>query len=196
MKKAFLIGDSIRFGAGNVSPGYGLMVKEKLEATGEWEVFQPNENCRFAYYTLRYCHEWARTVPAEEIGVVHWNNGLWDALHLFDDDAFTPLEVYRDTIRRVYLRIRRVFPNAKVIFAYSTPVREELARPDFWRKNAEIEKYNAAAREVLDPFGVVFNDLYAFTKDYTADDYADWVHFSAEADSRISDEVAELIRSV
>ena len=55
-KKIFLLGDSIRFGATG-SPGYGIFVKEKLKDKAE--VFAPNDNCRFAQYTLRYLHEWA-----------------------------------------------------------------------------------------------------------------------------------------
>ena len=49
MKKIFLIGDSIRFGAPN-SPGYGVFVKEKLQDKAI--VYAPNENCRFTQYTL------------------------------------------------------------------------------------------------------------------------------------------------
>ena len=56
MKNIFLIGDSIRFGAPG-SPGYGIYVKEKLE--GKANIYAPNENCRFASYTLRYLHEWS-----------------------------------------------------------------------------------------------------------------------------------------
>ena len=53
VKKIFLIGDSIRFGAPG-SEGYGIFVKQKLE--GMAEVYAPDENCRFAQYTLRYLH--------------------------------------------------------------------------------------------------------------------------------------------
>ena len=51
MKNIYLIGDSIRFGAPG-SDGYGMHVKEKLQ--GKANVYAPNENCRFAQYTLRY----------------------------------------------------------------------------------------------------------------------------------------------
>ena len=53
MKNIYLIGDSIRFGSvgGKGSPGYGIFVKEILN--GIANVYAPNENCRFAQYTLR-----------------------------------------------------------------------------------------------------------------------------------------------
>ena len=97
MKTVFLIGDSIRFGAPPSSPGYGIYVKEKL--AGKAEVMYPDENCRFAQYTLRYLHEWAKDIDRENVAVVHWNNGLWDALRLFGDEPFTPVEFYVDTLK-------------------------------------------------------------------------------------------------
>ena len=87
MKKVLLIGDSIRFGASAnpeydtaYSPGYGIYVEETLK--GEYEVYAPDDNCRFAQYTLRYLYDWANRVEREKIDVVHWNNGLWDICNL------------------------------------------------------------------------------------------------------------------
>ena len=188
MKKIFLIGDSIRFGAPG-SPGYGVYVKEKL--AGEAEVFAPNENCRFAQHTLRYLHEWAANVPKEEIDVVHWNNGLWDALRLFGDEPFTELEYYGKTLVRIYQRIRLLFPNAKVIFALSTSVKEEWASRDFFRCNRDIELYNEKAIEVLSEFQVEFNDLYSITRSFDDSMRSDWVHYGEEGSSVLADAVIE-----
>ena len=188
MKKIFLIGDSIRFGAPG-SPGYGVYVKEKL--AGEAEVFAPNENCRFAQHTLRYLHEWAANIPKEEIDVVHWNNGLWDALRLFGDAPFTELEYYGKTLVRIYQRIRLLFPNAKVIFALSTSVKEEWANLDFIRYNKEIEEYNKEAIKVLVPLGVEINDLYSVSKAFADDLRSDWVHYGEEASKILADAVIE-----
>ena len=125
MKNIMLVGDSIRYGShvvsevAELSPGYGIYVKEMLE--GVANVYAPEENCRFAQYSLRFLQKWAKKVPAEEIDVVHWNNGLWDVLRLYDDEPLTPIEFYGDLLKRVYKRIRLLFPNAKVIFALSLP---------------------------------------------------------------------------
>lgn len=186
MKKIFLIGDSIRFGASG-SPGYGVFVKEKL--AGKAEVYAPNENCRFAQHTLRYLHEWASDVPKEEIDVVHWNNGLWDALRLFGDEPFTELEYYGKTLVRIYQRIRLLFPNAKVIFALSTSVKEEWSNKDFTRRNEDIERYNAEAIRVLAPLGVVINDLYSVSKAFADDLRSDWVHYGDEGSKILADAV-------
>lgn len=186
MKKIFLIGDSIRFGAPN-SPGYGVFVKEMLADRAE--VYAPNENCRFAQHTLRFLHEWAASAPGEEIDVVHWNNGLWDALHLFGDEAFTELDYYGKTLVRIYHRIRLVFPNARVIFALSTSVKEDWANPAFIRYNHEIEEYNKKAVEVLAPLGVEFNDLYSISKTFDDSLRADWVHYGEEGSKILADAV-------
>lgn len=193
MKSIFLIGDSIRYGSYNVtkhsnlSPGYGIYVKEKLK--GIANVYAPDENCRFAQYTLRYLHVWAKKAPAEEIDIVHWNNGLWDALRLFGDEPLTPIDVYGDMLRRVYKRIRLVFPNAKIIFALSTSVVEEWADPEFIRYNREIEKYNEKAMEVMNELGVEVNDLYSISRTFDNSLHADWVHFGEEGSRILADAV-------
>ena len=72
MKNIFLIGDSIRHGSyvetldSKLSPGYGVYVKEKLESAGLANVCSPDENSRWAQYTLRFLHKWAKEVPDPE----------------------------------------------------------------------------------------------------------------------------------
>ena len=191
MKKIFLIGDSIRYGAYACtpkSPGYGVFVKEKLQDKAI--VYAPNENCRFTQYTLRYLHEWANDVPnKEEIDLVHWNNGLWDVLRLFGDEPFTEINYYGQTLKRIYRRIRLLFPNAKIIFALSTSVKEEWGHKEFFRYNREIELYNQKAIEVLSPLGVQFNDLYSITKTFEDSLRSDWVHYGEEGSKILADAV-------
>ncbi|MCQ2445573.1 MAG: GDSL-type esterase/lipase family protein [Clostridia bacterium] len=181
MKNVFLIGDSIRFGATG-SPGYGVYVKEMLKDKAN--VYAPDDNCRFAQYTLRYLHEWVGATGAHDVDIVHWNNGLWDALELLGDEPFTPIPFYEDTIRRVYKRIRLLFPQARIIFALSTPVIEEWSHPDFRRHNNTIRLYNEAAMRALKDCDVEFDDLYAVAENFDQSLHSDWVHFSEEG-SRI-----------
>ncbi|MBR2376198.1 MAG: hypothetical protein IKA85_00270 [Clostridia bacterium] len=188
MKNIYLIGDSIRFGALG-SPGYGVYVKEMLE--GKAKVYAPGENCRFAQYTLRYLHEWASNVEKEKIDIVHWNNGLWDVLRLFGDEPLTDIDTYGIMLKRVYKRIRFLFPNARVIFALSTSVIEEWARPEFFRYNSEIEKYNQKAREVMSELGVQVNDLYTLSASFDNSLHSDWVHFGVEGSKILAEKVIE-----
>ena len=193
MNKIYLIGDSIRFGAGG-SPGYGVYVKEKLE--GKAEVYAPNTNCAFAQHTFRYLHEWANSCPKEEIDVVHWNNGLWDALRILGDDPFTDIDYYGVILQRLHKRIRLVFPNAKIIFALSTSVKEEWANKDFIRFNSDIEQFNRKAIEVLSPLGVSFDDLYTVSCGFDDSLRSDWVHFGDEGSRILADAVIKSIYEV
>ena len=141
MKRIFLIGDSIRI-------GYDQYVRELMADTAQ--LYWPEDNARFAGYTLRYLHEWAgHDCDPKAIDVVHWNNGLWDALHVLGEDAQTPAPEYAQTLRRIARRLKNVFPNARIVFALTTFVIEERMNPLFYRRNGEIERYNAAARAVM-----------------------------------------------
>ena len=203
MKNIFLIGDSIRHGSyvetldSKLSPGYGVYVKEKLESAGLANVCSPDENSRWAQYTLRFLHKWAKEVPdPEKVVVVHWNNGLWDAVRLFGDEPLTPIEFYELMLPRVYNRIRLLFPNAKIIFATSTAVIEEMSRPQFTRRNEEIKLYNAVAKKVMAQLNVPVNDLWAVTENWGPEMHADWVHFNEEGCRILADKVIEAIEKL
>ena len=201
MKNVLLIGDSIRFGATSNpeyktadSPGYGVYVAEMLK--GKANVYAPDDNCRFAQYTLRYLYDWAKDIECEKIDVVHWNNGLWDVLRINGDEPLTPVDVYELMLGRVCKMMKKIFPNAKIIFALSTAVVEEWARPDFMRFNSDIEKYNEAAVEVLCQKGVIINDLYSVSRGLDESYHADWVHFNEEGSKILARAVAEKIISL
>ena len=170
MKNIILIGDSIRM-------GYDKYVKEAL--AGEAEVYYPSENCRFAEYTLRFVHEWkSQGNWPTDADLVHWNVGLWDVCEIFGDEPLTPVEFYKNLISRIDKRLRRLFPSAKLVFATSTAVREEGYGPNFKRYNSTIEKFNAAAIEVLSSTDTVINDLYAITKNCPPECCSDMTHFN------------------
>ena len=195
MKNVFLIGDSIRFGASPESPGYGVFVKENL--SGIANVYSPDDNCRFAQYTLRYLYDWAKElekdVPLDKIDVVHWNNGLWDVLRLNGDEPLTPSDVYVYMLKRVHNMIKKLFPNAKIIFSLSTAVIEEWANPLFFRYNSDIEEYNKAAKELMETLNVKVIDLYALTSKFQNDMHSDWVHFGYDGSKAIADVVTKEI---
>jgi len=184
-RNVFLIGDSTCYGDPpfELKPGYGRYVREMLN--DQAEVNYPDENCRFAQYTLRYLHEWASKVDRHAVDVVHWNNGLWDVLQLYNDEPLTPLDMYVDTLRRVYKRIRLLFPNAKVIFAMSLPANEDVNTVAFARFNAVVDQYNDAAKKLMDELHVPVNDLHAVAPPYDENYLApDHVHLN-EKGSRI-----------
>lgn len=169
MKKIVLIGDSIRM-------GYDKYIKDAL--SGVAEVFYPPENCRFAEYVLRYAHEWkANGKWGDDVDLVHWNAGLWDALELFGDEPLTSLSYYGEAIARIDKRLRMLFPKAKFVFATSTNVSEKMSNPEFTRHNVTIEKYNAEALRALEKTDTIINDLYPITASVPDSYRSDWVHF-------------------
>ena len=174
MKKIFLMGDSIR-------QGYDRYVKESMANLAE--VYYPGENCRFAEYTLRNIHNWKDDLGLDHADAVHWNVGHWDTIRIYGDEPLTRPEVFADYIKRINERIRFLFPEAKIIFATSTPVRECDFIEEFeMRYNRDVEKFNNIAIDVLKPQGVIINDLYSLMKDTPDSYHSDQTHYyTAEA---------------
>ena len=180
MKKVVLIGDSIRM------IGYGTPVAERL--CDEFEVWQPDDNCRFAKYTLRGLWDWQDGMKGADI--IHWNNGLWDVCSLFGDGEFTPVDEYVD----IMLRLARLLKEraTTVIFATITPVRPE----NLHNKNETIKAYNEALVPRLMEMGIVINDLYTpLSEDvykYISDDT---IHLSEDGIALATDKVEAIIRN-
>ena len=182
MKKIVLIGDSIRM-------GYDAYVREQLQ--GKAEVLYPAENCRFAQYVYRYLHDWKQEGNwGDDVDLVHWNAGLWDVIHMMDEDALSTPAQYEATVGQIARRIRLLFPRAIGVFATSTPVQEEKYGREFWRKNEEIERYNEIAKRTVTACGGVIDDLYAVMKEAPDSERSDMTHFyTPEGTKRIGEAV-------
>ena len=180
MIKVTLLGDSIR------QIGYGLKVPELLGE--EFDVFQPDVNCKFAKFTLRGLFDWDAQMAGSRI--VHWNNGLWDLCNLFGDGPFSTEEEYVQNILRVADLLLKKYD--KVIFATTTPV----ASQNSYNNNQDIERYNALVVPRLKEKGVIINDLYSLVAAdidrYICDDH---IHLSEEGIKVCSEQVAAFIRS-
>ena len=176
MKKIFLLGDSIRI-------GYDKYVRMAFEEVAE--VYYPNGNCRFASNILRHLPDWKeKTGCGNDVDLVHWNTGIWDALVMLDGDNHTPLDVYKIYIERLCRLIKILFPKAKMIFATSTVVREELfIRHKLYNK--DIDKYNETAVEIVKRYGGEINDLCMVSKGMPVGYYSDHVHFYTKEGTRV-----------
>lgn len=180
MKKVVLLGDSIRL------IGYGTQVPALLGAA--YQVYQPEENCRFAKYTLRMLFD--ERAHLEGSDIIHWNNGLWDVSDLFGDGCFTSIEEYRSTILRIAVQLKKM--TKRLIFATTTPVRD--AYP--YNRNDVIASFNGAVVPELREMGVEINDLYAAVyprrEELICDDL---LHLSREGIALCSEKVADCIRA-
>lgn len=184
MKKILLIGDSIR-------KGYDKYVRMSFE--GEAEVYYPEENCRFAAYVTRNLHEWKKNLGIEDIDLIHWNAGLWDDLILPDGECLTPLPVYCYYIERICKLIKSYFPNAKVIFATSTPIQEELFM-HCKRINKDTERYNEEAVAIVKRHGFEVNDLYSAMVGMPKEYYSDLTHpYTAGGTKLLTEKVVSAI---
>ena len=98
-------------------------------------------------------------------------------------------------LERVCDTMKKLFPNAKIIFALSTAVVEEWSSLDFTRYNSDIEEYNRVAKKVLTKKGVDINDLYSISADFDNSLHADWVHFNEEGSQILAQAVCEKIKA-
>jgi len=176
--KITLLGDSIR-------QQYCPKVQEIL---GDgFEIWAPDDNCRFAKYTLRGLFDWAADMEGSEI--VHWNNGLWDLCRLFDEYTFTDDDEYVKNILRIADILKKKYGT--VIFATTTPVRYT----NVYNSNEDIDRINKIIVPLLQERGVIINDLNALIRDdvdrYICDDT---IHLSEEAIDICAAQVAEYIK--
>lgn len=190
MKKVLLLGDSIRM-------GYQNDVKEIL--SGEYEVICPEDNGRFAAYTLWQANQMFKWNP--DIELVHFNNGYWDMnIEAPMTEAIHPVEEYVSFLRRIVTLCRQC--GAKVVFATTVPILEAGAAGDntgvegtINYSNEWVKEYNAAAVETMKALDVPVNDLYALCmEDDRRYKCEDLLHLSAEGSRRCAEQVADYVR--
>lgn len=189
MKKILLIGDSIR-------QGYDKYVKKAFD--GVAEVFYPADNCRFSEYVLRHIIDWKNeTGCGDDVDLVHWNAGLWDDLVMVDGKNLTPIEHYEQNIQRICDVIKILFPKAQIVFATSTPVREELFLGACKRYNADTRRYNDKATEIIKLNGGNVNDLYSLVEDCPKEYYSDMTHLYTKNGTKIiTEQVIKVIEAL
>lgn len=175
MKKVLLLGDSIR-------QNYQEYVKEHLREKAE--VFYPNDNGRFCSFTLRYLHDYVRIftqVDHRNFDIIHFNFGLWDVLHLSNEDrTFTSEQEYADLLIRLCNRMNYLCPGAKLIFALTTSIIEPGFEPGERvgkRFNKDIKRFNQIAEQTLSMRVDAINDLWNVSKNLPAMSHSDDVHF-------------------
>ena len=190
MKKVLLLGDSIRM-------GYQNDVKELL--AGEYEVLCPEDNGRFAAYTLWQANQMFKWNP--DIELVHFNNGYWDMnIEAPMTEPIHPVEEYVSFLRRIVALCRQC--GAKVVFATTVPILEAGAAGDntgvegtINYSNEWVKAYNTAAVEVMAELDVPVDDLYALCmEDDRRYKCEDLLHLSAEGSRRCARQVAEYVR--
>lgn len=181
MIKVGLLGDSIR------QIGYGPLVPSLLGK--DYEVFQPEDNCRFASYLLRALFDYREQL--QNCDIIQFNAGLWDVSDLFGDGPFTSPEVYKDTILRIARLLLKITPN--VIFLTTTPVPKENPYDTVGR----IAEYNALVVPELQKMGVRINDLNALIIQDMGGNIRkeDLIHLTPKGAEAAAQQIVDVIRS-
>lgn len=174
-KQVMLLGDSLRM-------GYQPVVSRLLE--GKAEVNGPEENGRWAGYTLNSLRFWIEEMPKPD--VVHWNCGLWD---LGDDyelgRPFSLPEEYESAIERTIIVVNKLFPNAKLIMATTMPT--------YFHPADKVSEYNDIIKRVASKYDVVINELFNIVNDDMSLIGEDKMHLTDEGYEIVGAKVAKTI---
>ena len=130
----------------------------------------------------------------------HWDF-KWDAIHLnvgihdlkyVRKKQMNPPAQYEKNLRAIFDFLEKTEPDAKIIFASTTPL---SARPAGNCKPGDSAAYNEVVKKVLKDYPkVILNDLYALTKPNP-----DWyrkpgdLHFGKEGCHKLGEQVATAI---
>ena len=150
MKKAILIGDSIRM-------AYQPVVASRL--SGKFEIWGPAENGGTSKNVLAHLDEWAIRRPAD---IVHVNCGLHDLAIEADGRHRVEPNRYEEGVREILTRLKAE-TGAHIIWATTTPVDDELhhRNKSFDRGHSDVMRYNEIASGIANELGIEINDLHA-----------------------------------
>jgi lysophospholipase L1-like esterase len=150
--RILLLGDSIRI---DYQPRVAAILGKKAQVIG------PEQNCGDSRCVLACLADWLAGEPPD---VVHINFGLHDLkLLLATGEHQVPLEEYARNVPAALAKLRALAPAARLIWATTTPVRDEryVNRKEFTRSTADVDRYNAAALVAAKASGYEIDDLHA-----------------------------------
>lgn len=194
-QRALIIGDSIRHRP-NTGTGYGLHAYRRLLDT--CNLTHIPHNAGGTKPVLAFLDDWLTCAP----DVVHVNAGLHDLSRTPNwrsgGPVYTTPDEYRENLRVIIGRIRATPSVRTVIWGRLTPVVDEWhSRPgrSIWRRQADVDVYNAVADEVMGAEGVPVNDLGGAMQAAGVEEclLADGVHLSHEGATLVGDLVARRV---
>ncbi|HRI89576.1 MAG TPA: SGNH/GDSL hydrolase family protein [Candidatus Hydrogenedentes bacterium] len=151
--------------------GNGLAKLEEWLGDTKWDVIHFNHGL----HDLKYVDAAGKNVPEKELGHIQ-----------------IPLEKYKENMEAIVLRLKKT--GAKLIFATTTPFPEKPDGP--LREVADIERYNAAALEIMKRHDIAVNDLCSFALPKLAEiQMPKNVHFTKDGSKVLGAEVAKHIEA-
>lgn len=140
-----VIGDSI-------SIGYDPTVRNAMK--GAANIIHNPGNGADTRYGVAKIDEWLY----REWDVIHFNWGLHDLKRLDGANVGVTISDYKTNLQHIINRMRTFNPNAKLIFATTTPYPDGVSPI---RHQADAKAYNDAAKEVMTANNIDVNDLHA-----------------------------------
>ncbi|MFC1760844.1 SGNH/GDSL hydrolase family protein [Planctomycetota bacterium] len=190
----------------SISIGYTQRVRAKIEGQANvYRLYHNEGNSKSFIPMMTKMHNTMRDEQLDkpwtfQWDVIHFNVGLHDlTVRELDQEngkhvSVTPIDVYKKNFSDVVTYLQQLAPNAKLIFATTTPVPEGTVGPT--RIAGDAQRYNAAAFEVLRKTpDIAVNDLFSFTKL----NHPEWwsepgnVHYNETGKNAQGDEVARVI---
>ncbi|MDZ4861416.1 MAG: SGNH/GDSL hydrolase family protein [Candidatus Hydrogenedentes bacterium] len=135
--------------------------------------------------------------------VIHFNHGLHDLKYVDangknistkeNGHIQVPLDQYKKNMEAIVVRLKTT--GAKLIFATTTPYPDKPSGP--LRETADVERYNAAALEIMKRHEVAIDDLCSFALPRLAEiQLPNNVHFTPEGSKILAQEIAKHIEAV
>lgn len=178
LPRVLLIGDSI-------SIGYTLPTRELLK--GKANVHRIPTNGGPTINGLKNLDSW---LGKDKWDVIHFNWGLHDLK--MDEKGMhqVPLEAYEKNLRQLVGKLKST--GAKLVWASTTPVPEGKLSPP--RKNEDVVRFNAVAKQVMEENGIAINDLYSFALERMKEIQRPVnVHFTDKGSQALAGQVAAII---
>ena len=120
-----------------------------------------------------------------QFDVIHFNNGL----HGF---GYTE-EQYKADIPKLLAMIKQLAPNAKLIWATSTPMRNRDNLAELSPDNPRVVARNEIVVDMAAKEGIPVNDLYSLVVDHPEYWTGDAIHFQPEGQAVEAQQVAKYI---
>lgn len=182
----FLIGDSIR-------RGYCATTKEMLADRAE--VFYVDDNCRSSQNIIFSMKKWANKFnDTELVDLVLFNCGQWDVAR-WNGHALplTSESEYARNLQIIVDELRVFFPNARLIFATTSPMNPDGSNGVNPRTNADVDRYNELAVQVMRKNEIEIADVNGFMREWDSSYYTDSCHLTKDAFAMLGKYIADMI---
>jgi len=189
--RVLILGDSI-------SIGYTPSVEDLLQ--DQAVVVRPKGNCQGTNHGVKQIDRWLK-VDGGDWDVIHFNFGLHDIKRIDpktgkassspDHPRQADLETYEKQLREIVAKLKAT--GATLIFATTTPVPEGGVRPH--RDIEDPERYNTAAKKIMQENKIAVNDLYGFAASRLAEIQRPVdVHFTKQGSELLGEQVVEAVK--